>query len=152
MRKYRALTAVGLILIGAIATVGSAKRLGTAAPVRLAPAPERLGNEHYRFLRFIHKLDLTRQQVQEIQTILQDNQAQLEADRTAVVQARCAYDQGVITGASDLTTLAANLATAQANHTALTTTVLQQITADLTPSQITTIAGESCTGSSATNE
>jgi hypothetical protein len=140
MRKYKALTAA-VVLLGAIATVGGAERLATRSP-------ERLGLDNYRFLSNIRKLDLSRQQVREIQTVLQDNQAQIEGDRTAVHEARCAYDQGVITGSGDIAILLGSLTTAQANLTSLETSILQQITKDLTIGQISTIASASCAASS----
>ncbi|HEY6330201.1 MAG TPA: hypothetical protein VI756_12755 [Blastocatellia bacterium] len=134
MKKYHYLTAAALLIsLGVLAAAGIGGQ-------RFDRGPDRVG--FLGILRFVH---LDAQEVQQIETILKNNEAQIESDRKATTEARCAYEQGVITGSSDLTTLLGNFTTAQANETALHTTILQEIAKVLTSEQISTIAAASCT-------
>ncbi len=90
--------------------------------------------------KILRSVTLTADQQTQVTQILQNNKSASQAAGQQLFLARCAYSEGVIGGSASLAQLAANLNTAQANVTALQTTILQQVSKILTSDQIATIS------------
>jgi Spy/CpxP family protein refolding chaperone len=141
MKYHRYLIGIALAVVIAMVAVGAAQHTRQGGR---NPGGGGQGGD-FGILGALHSITLTSEQETQIKQIFKTNEPQIEAVATASFEARCAYSKGVISSASDLPTLAQNLATAQANRTALETTILGDVTKVLTSEQIATIAASSCT-------